>query len=78
MADSRSVALPNGIVMSVTVFTNGRVFDGVNPELAERSVAVEGDRIREVSDRPIRVSDARVIDLGGRVLMRMCMCSRSI
>jgi imidazolonepropionase-like amidohydrolase len=55
--------------MSVTVFTNGRVFDGVNPELAELSVAVEGERIREVSDRPIRVSGARVIDLGGRVLM---------
>ncbi|MBX6367606.1 MAG: amidohydrolase family protein [Rhodospirillales bacterium] len=33
-------------------------------------VLVEGDRIREVSDRPIKApSSAAVIDLGGRVLM---------
>jgi imidazolonepropionase-like amidohydrolase len=55
--------------MSVTIFAKGRVFDGVNSDLQELSVAVEGERIVEVSDRPITVRDARVVDLGGRTLM---------
>ncbi|MEQ1864124.1 MAG: amidohydrolase family protein [Micropepsaceae bacterium] len=32
-------------------------------------VLVEGDRIREVSDKPIKSADARVVDCGGRTLM---------
>ena len=32
-------------------------------------VFVEGDRIREVSDRPFAGSDAPVLDLGGRFVM---------
>jgi imidazolonepropionase-like amidohydrolase len=55
--------------MTVTIFTNGRVFDGVSAELRELDVAVEGERIVEVSDRPITIRDARVVDLGGRTLM---------
>ena len=52
------------------LFKNARVFDGHGPECPEgMSVLVEGDTIREVSDRPIAARDARVIDLGGRTLM---------
>ncbi|WP_347269955.1 metal-dependent hydrolase family protein [Rhizorhabdus histidinilytica] len=56
--------------MTFFVFDNARVFDGLNGECAEgMSVAVEGDRIREVSDRPVRLADAPRIDLAGRTLM---------
>lgn len=52
------------------VLENARVFDGVNGACAEgMSVAVEGGAIREVSERPIALADARRIDLGGRTLM---------
>jgi imidazolonepropionase-like amidohydrolase len=40
----------------------GAVLDGVE-------VLVEGDRIREVSDRPIRAASAERIDLAGKVVM---------
>ena len=33
------------------------------------SVLIEGERIREVSDRPIRMEGARRIDLQGKTLM---------
>lgn len=33
------------------------------------NVLIEGNRIREVSDRPINARDARVIDLAGRVVL---------
>src|SRR5262245_29163473 len=32
-------------------------------------VLVEGDKIREAADRPIKAGNARVIDCGGRTLM---------
>ncbi|HKU97098.1 MAG TPA: amidohydrolase family protein, partial [Vineibacter sp.] len=32
-------------------------------------VLIEGETIREVSDKPIRASGARVVDGGGRTLM---------
>lgn len=53
-----------------TLFENCTVFDGQSPELeAGQHVLVEGGRIKEVADRPVQVSDARRIDVGGRVLM---------
>ena len=53
-----------------TVFRHGRIFDGIGGELLEGvEVLVEGDRIAEVSDVPIRSRTAEVIDLQGRTLM---------
>jgi predicted amidohydrolase YtcJ len=54
--------------LSSLAFTNARVFDGVNEACPEgMNVLVEGDRIREVSDRPLKAD--RTIDCGGRTLM---------
>lgn len=60
--------------MSITVFSNCRVFDGVNDAIPDgMHVVVEGDRICEVSDRPILLPGARdgvkMIDCSGRLLM---------
>ncbi|HVM81775.1 MAG TPA: amidohydrolase family protein [Stellaceae bacterium] len=52
------------------LFQNCRLLDPEVGELREgASVLTEGERIREVSERPIRAQSARTIDLGGRVLM---------
>ena len=52
------------------LFTNATVLDGRADEaLPGMSVLVEGDRIREVSDGPLRSASARTIDLRGRTLM---------
>ena len=56
--------------MASTLFRNLRLFDGVADSLAEGlEVLVEGERIKEVADRPIAASGARVVDCGGRTLM---------
>jgi imidazolonepropionase-like amidohydrolase len=56
--------------MSSVLLTNARVFDGVNGDCEEgMQVLVEGGIIREVSAKPLRAADARVIDVGGRTLM---------
>jgi imidazolonepropionase-like amidohydrolase len=55
--------------MTQLLFTGARVFDGRDVLDGARSVLVEDDRIREVSDRPIRAPDARVLDVAGRTLM---------
>ena len=56
--------------MTQILFENARVFDGVNAACAEgMSVLVEGERIREVSERPIRAPGAQTINLAGRTLM---------
>jgi imidazolonepropionase-like amidohydrolase len=52
------------------VFRNAAVFDGASAALRPGcDVLVEGDEIREVSDRPIAAGDAMVIDVRGRTLM---------
>jgi imidazolonepropionase-like amidohydrolase len=54
----------------ITVLQNARVFDGTSEDFQDgASVVIEGERIREVADRPPRFQDARVIDCGGRFLM---------
>lgn len=54
----------------ITIFRNARVFDGHNEEILEGvDVAVEGNRIREVSAKPGAFPDANVVDCKGRVLM---------
>src|SRR5579863_5984700 len=52
------------------VLENARLFDGVSAECPEGvSILIEGDRIREVSERPIAAPDARRIDVAGKTLM---------
>ena len=56
--------------MSVILLRNARLLDPTAADLAGgMSVLVEGDRIREVSSRPIAAGKATVIDCGGRTLM---------
>src|SRR5229473_5882591 len=56
--------------MGAIIFANCAVLDGTSRERREdHHVLVEGDRIREVSDRPITSTAAETIDLTGRTLM---------
>ena len=56
--------------MTAIIFANCAVLDGTRKEPREdHHVLVEGDRIREVSDAPIKSGTARTIDLKGRTLM---------
>jgi imidazolonepropionase-like amidohydrolase len=56
--------------MTLTHLTNARIVDGSAPEPTDpMTVVLEGDRIREVSPRPIPAGAARVIDLRGQILM---------
>ena len=56
--------------MSAVVFANADVFDGTAAEIAEnRHVLVEGGRIREISERPIRSRVAESLDVRGMTLM---------
>ncbi|WP_185745290.1 amidohydrolase family protein [Bosea sp. AK1] len=56
--------------MTITIFSNAAVFDGESSELQNGlHVVVEGQRIREVSNRKGRFEDAVEIDCGRRTLM---------
>ena len=56
--------------MSNTLLINARVFDGHGADCPQgMQVLVEGGLIREVSARPIKSAEARVIDVAGRTLM---------
>ncbi|HYZ34981.1 MAG TPA: amidohydrolase family protein [Crenalkalicoccus sp.] len=56
--------------MAMTLFRNARVFDGVGDTLLEgHELLVEDERIRELADRRITASGARVIECGGHTLM---------
>src|SRR5262252_13374 len=56
--------------MGAIIFANCAVLDGTSGERREdHHVLVEGDRIREVSDRPIAYAGGEVIDLKGCTLM---------
>jgi imidazolonepropionase-like amidohydrolase len=56
--------------MPAIILTNCSILDGTEKERREdRHVLIEGNHIREVSDRPIRLSEAETIDLKGRTLM---------
>jgi imidazolonepropionase-like amidohydrolase len=53
-----------------TLFTGGRLLDPSRDELVDGfEVLVEDDRIREVSDKPIRSAGAARIELSGKTLM---------
>ena len=56
--------------MATTIFANAAVLDGTNSNRREgHHLLVEGERIKEVSDRPIACAGAETIDLAGRTLM---------
>ena len=56
--------------MATIIFANCAVLDGTHKERREdHHVLVDGDRIREVSDRQIKSDVACTIDLNGRTLM---------
>lgn len=56
--------------MSAVIFSNARLLDGTQDmAIPDRHVLVDGGVIREVSDRPISASGARVVDLAGKTLM---------
>ncbi|MGB3069971.1 MAG: amidohydrolase family protein [Ottowia sp.] len=52
------------------IVKNARLLDPLLPELQDRhDLLIEGNLIREVSDKPLAVRDAQVIDAGGRTVM---------
>ena len=56
--------------MSLMLFTGGRFLDPAQDRLLDGiEVLIEGDRVIEVSDRPITSASATRIDLRGRTLM---------
>src|SRR5215467_10552263 len=56
--------------MAAIICTNCAVLDGTRKERREdHHVLVESDRIREVSDRPLKSAVAETIDLSGRTLL---------
>ena len=56
--------------MAGIIFANCAVLDGTSRQRREdHHVVIEGGRIREVSERPIRSTAAETIDLAGRTLM---------
>ena len=56
--------------MPSILFKNAALLDPLQPELLEgHDVLVEDNLIKEVSDRPIKVTADRTIDLKGKTLM---------
>jgi imidazolonepropionase-like amidohydrolase len=56
--------------MSSFLFSGGRFLDPRRGELTDGiEVLIEGERVKEVSDRPINASSATRVDLTGRTLM---------
>ncbi|MBN9487926.1 MAG: amidohydrolase family protein [Alphaproteobacteria bacterium] len=56
--------------MSQVLFRNANLLDPRWDEARDgHEVLVEGDRIKEVSDKPIKAANARVVDCGKRTLM---------
>src|SRR6185437_4238177 len=59
-----------GTAMTAYLLTGGRFLDPRASELREGvEVLVEGNRVKEVSDRPIATQSATRVDLRGRALM---------
>jgi imidazolonepropionase-like amidohydrolase len=56
--------------VAAVIFANCAVLDGTSRQQREdHHVLVEGERIREISDRPIKRAAAETVDLEGRTLM---------
>lgn len=57
-------------MLAPILFENATLFDGLSADTPDgMSVLVENNRIREVSDRPIRSAQAQRIDCSGKTLM---------
>src|SRR5947207_8942979 len=55
---------------SLLLLRNARIVDGSGPEpTCEHDVLVDGSRIKEISDIPIKSLTAQLLDLEGRILM---------
>jgi imidazolonepropionase-like amidohydrolase len=62
--------------MGSFLFTGGRFLDARAGVVKDGiDVLVEGDRIKEVSDKPIQSASAQRVDLGGKVLMPISISS---
>ena len=56
--------------MPAIILANCAILDGTRDECRQdHHVLIEGDRIREVSDRPLKSATAELVDLHGRTLM---------
>jgi len=56
--------------LSAVLFKNASVLDGrTNEALADHDVLIENGRIKEVSDKPLTSSSARIVNLAGKTLM---------
>jgi imidazolonepropionase-like amidohydrolase len=66
----RSLVMSSETPVHRIILQNCTLLDGTSPDLREgQHVLVEGERIREVSDRPLAASDAQVINLKGKTLL---------
>src|SRR3546814_8144919 len=67
---SRHAASRWRVKVAQTLFRNFRMLDPERDAIVDGfELLVEDDRIREVSDRPIKADAATVADCGGRTLM---------
>jgi imidazolonepropionase-like amidohydrolase len=61
------------MTLTNSALTHFKNFEMLDPEAGElrggHELIVEGDKIREVSDKPIRLAEGNVVDCGGRTLM---------
>lgn len=56
--------------MPAILLKNARIFDGESEDCPEgQHVLIEAGRICEISSKPIKASEAKVFDVGGRTLM---------
>jgi imidazolonepropionase-like amidohydrolase len=56
--------------MTLLRLTNFQLLDPDNSELrGGHEILIEGEKVREVSDRPVTSQSAAVIDCGGRTVM---------
>jgi dihydroorotase-like cyclic amidohydrolase len=57
--------------MSPVLLKNARIFDSDSKDCREgQHLLIEGGRIREMSSKPIKTSEAQIIEVGGRELIK--------
>src|SRR5947199_2485971 len=70
IAMRQGMLLSGEIPMSLIVLKHCALWDGTSPEVREdMHVLVEGERIREISERSLTAPQAQVIDCQGKTLM---------
>jgi imidazolonepropionase-like amidohydrolase len=61
------------MTLTNSALTHFKNFEMLDPEVGElrggHELIVEGDKIREVSEKPIKLAEGNVVDCGGRTLM---------